>query len=97
MFRARRRPLLGAAMIGGAGMMAGRRSAQTQGREQDQEQRLEQLEAEQPAAPAAAAAPAAPAGGTDLVDRLKELSQLQQSGALSQEEFQAAKQKLLAS
>jgi hypothetical protein len=96
MFRARRRPLLGAAMIGGAGVMAGRRAAQTQGREQDQEQRLEQLEAEQPAAPAAAAAPAAPAGGTDLVGKLKELSQLQQSGALSQEEFAAAKQKLLA-
>ncbi|HEY3726589.1 MAG TPA: SHOCT domain-containing protein [Solirubrobacteraceae bacterium] len=95
MFRARRRPLMRAAMIGGAGVMAGRHAAQSQSREQDQEQRLEQLEG-QPAAPAAPA-PAASAAGPDLVDRLKELSQLQQSGALSQEEFQAAKQKLLSS
>lgn len=99
MFRARRRPLLRGAMIGGLGYAAGRRGQQASYREQDQEQRLESLEANQQApAPAAAPAPsAAPAGGTDLVSRLKELSALKDSGALSQEEFDAAKAKLLAS
>lgn len=99
MFRARRRPLLRGAMIGGLGYAAGRRGQQASYREQDQEQRLESLEANQQApAPAAGPAPsAAPAGGTDLVSRLKELSALKDSGALSQEEFDAAKAKLLAS
>ena len=40
---------------------------------------------------------AAPAADTDLVGRLKQLSELKDSGALSQEEFDAAKAKLLAS
>jgi Short C-terminal domain len=98
----RRRPLLGAAMLGGA-VYAGRKSEQAQYREQTQEQRLQDLEQQQaapapappPAAPAPAAA-AAPAGGA-LVDQLKQLSDLKASGALSAEEFEAAKQKLLAS
>jgi hypothetical protein len=101
MFRARRRPLLRGAMIGGLGYAAGRRGQQASYREQDQEQRLEALEstpqAPAPAPAAPPAAPAAPAGGTDLVSRLKELAALKDSGALTQEEFDAAKSKLLAS
>jgi len=100
MFMRRRRPLMRGAMIGGLGYAAGRRGQRASSREDDQEQRLEALEADQqaPAAPAPAAAPAAaPAGGTDLVSRLKELSALKESGALTQEEFDAAKAKLLAS
>lgn len=97
----RRRPLLGAAMIGGAGVMAGRHAAQTSSREAEQEARLEQLEAQQgqQAAPAAAAAPAvapAPAQGDDLVSQIQQLAQLRDSGVLTADEFDAAKQKLLA-
>jgi hypothetical protein len=92
-FLRRRRPLLGAAMIGGAGVLAGRHSAQASYRESDQEARLEQLESQPPPAPAA---PAAAAPAEDLVDKLKELSGLVDSGALTKDEFETAKQKLLA-
>jgi hypothetical protein len=63
--------------------------AQAQSREADQEARLEQLET-QPA-------PAAPAAAADLVTKLKELSGLVDSGALTKDEFETAKHKLLAS
>jgi hypothetical protein len=48
----------------------------------------------QPAA-APAAAPAAEAGGTDLVAELQKLASLKDAGILSEEEFAAAKAKLL--
>ena len=90
-------------MIGGAGVMAGRHAAKSSARETDQEQRIEELEAQQnqqaqaaaPAAPVAPAAPAPAAGGDDLVSQIQQLAQLRDSGVLSQEEFDAAKQKLL--
>jgi hypothetical protein len=106
MFMRRRRPLMGAAMLGGA-VYAGRKSQQASNREQDQEARLEDLESQQaPPAPAQAApaapAPAAPAATSDaassgIAGQLKQLADLKQSGVLSDEEFEAAKQKLLAS
>jgi hypothetical protein len=40
--------------------------------------------------------PAAPAGGSDLTAQLQQLAQLHSAGVLSDEEFAAAKQKLLA-
>ena len=103
----RRRPLARAAMVGGAGYMAGKRMAATSQREQEQEARLQELEAQQtqqqyappppPPPPAAAPPPPAPAaGGTDLVGQLTELKGLLDAGALTQEEFDAAKQQLLA-
>lgn len=96
-FAPRRRPLVNAAMIGG-GVLAGRHAAQTRYREADQEQRIEELEAtrSQPAmSPPPPSAPAA-AGGEDLVSKLQDLSKLVDSGALSKDEFEAAKRKLLA-
>lgn len=82
--------------------MAGRHSMRRQQERDDQEARLEQLEMQQqqaapppPPPPPAAAAPAA-APGSDLVAQLKQLSDLKAAGALSPEEFDAAKQKLLA-
>jgi hypothetical protein len=90
-------------MIGGtayAAHKAGERSAEASQREYEQEMRIQQLESQQQYAPPPAAAPpaAAPAaGGTDLVAKLGELKQLLDSGVLTQEEFDAAKQKLLAS
>ncbi len=46
-------------------------------------------------APAPAAAPAAPAADTSVVERLEKLSELHASGALSDAEFQKAKEELL--
>lgn len=108
MFRARRRPLLRAAMVGGGAYMAGKHRARKQDAEAEQEQyqddRISTVEEQQqaapapaPAAPAAAPAAAAPAagGGGSLVDQLKQLSDLKASGALSDQEFGQAKAQLL--
>jgi hypothetical protein len=89
-----------AAMLGGAGYMVGKKAAKGAQQEQEQEQRLDALEAQGAPAPAQAAAPApaaaAPAaGGEDVVAKLQQLKSLLDSGALSQEEFDAAKTKLL--
>jgi putative oligomerization/nucleic acid binding protein len=88
-----RRPLLRAAMVGGAGYMAGKNAQAAQVRESDEQQRLAALEQQQVAG--AQPAPAAAAPQQDLVSKLKELKELQDSGALSAEEFEVAKQKLL--
>jgi hypothetical protein len=95
----RRRPLMGAAMLGGAAM-AGRHSQRRQYEREDQEARIEGLEAQQapPPPPAAAPPPPAPAAAApSLTDQLKQLADLKASGVLSDDEFNAAKQKLLAS
>jgi biotin carboxyl carrier protein len=47
-------------------------------------------------APAAAPAPAPAAGGTDVVAELQKLASLKDAGILSDDEFAAAKAKLLA-
>jgi hypothetical protein len=100
MFR-RRRPLLRAAAVGGTAYVAGRhmgRNAEAQQQaESDQDARIDNLEQQQapaPAAPApAAAAPAA--AGPSLLDQLNQLSALHEQGALTDNEFTAAKAKLL--
>lgn len=85
-------------MVGGTAYLAGKSRVKGQLREQDQEQRLEQLEAEQvTAAPPAPAAPAPPAsGGGDIAAKLTQLKGLLDQGVLTPEEFESAKQKLLA-
>jgi hypothetical protein len=85
-------------MLGGAGYMAGKSAARRSAQEEDQSARISDLEAQQaPAQPPPPAPPAAgPAGGGDLVSQLKQLKDLQDAGALTPEEFEAAKQKLLA-
>jgi hypothetical protein len=88
---------MGAAMLGGA-VMAGRASQRAQTQQQDQDARIDQLEQQQqPAAQAPLRLPvAAPAAG-GLAAQIQQLADLKQSGVLSDEEFEAAKQKLLAS
>lgn len=54
-----------------------------------------QQAAAQYAPPAPAAAPAASAGGVDLVAEIQKLASLKDAGVLSDEEFAAAKAKLL--
>lgn len=83
----RRRPLARAAIVGGGAYMAGKHRANTQ---------QQQQQAPPPAAPAATAPAApAPAPQKDVVAKLKELDELRQSGALTPEQFEAAKQQLL--
>jgi hypothetical protein len=105
----RRRPLARAAMVGGAGYMAGRSAANRNAREQEQEARIAELEAQQqyaqpaaappPPPPAAAPPPPPPAAaapaGDDMVAKLTQLAQLKDQGILSEDEFNAAKAKLL--
>jgi membrane protease subunit (stomatin/prohibitin family) len=91
----RRRPLVRAAMVGGGAYAAGKARQRGQEREAGQEERLAALE--QQSAPAAPAPAAAAPGSGDLVGKLKELKELQDSGALTADEFEAAKQKLLQS
>jgi len=58
------------------------------------QQQLNAMQAQQ--ASAATAAAAAPAGTPDLTAQLMQLGTLKEQGVLSDEEFQAAKAKLLA-
>jgi hypothetical protein len=95
----RRRPLLRAAAVGGTAYVAGRhmanKSADQAQAEDEQNQRLDDLE-QQPGPPPAAPA-AAPAAGPSLLDQLNQLDALHQQGALTDNEFTAAKAKLLGS
>jgi len=97
---ARRRPLLRAAAVGGGAYVAGKRRAQTQEREAEQEERLQGLEQQAYAPPAAAPGampPAQPAGPTpDAIEQLRQLGQLRDQGVLTEEEFAAQKARLLA-
>jgi membrane protease subunit (stomatin/prohibitin family) len=93
----RRRPLLGAAVVGGVAYHAGKKRTEAAYQEDQQNQQIADLQAQQAqlqaqAVPAAAAAPAA--GG--VTDQLTQLKGLLDSGVLTQAEFDAAKQKVLA-
>jgi hypothetical protein len=93
---ARRRPLLRAAVVGGGAYMAGRsaaqRSAEASEREAAQEARLSDLEQSQPQVPAPRASQAA---GSSMMDQLSQLARMHAEGALTDEEFAAAKARLL--
>lgn len=93
----RRRPLARAAMVGGAAYYGGKKRAEGQMREEQQEQAIADLQAQQYAqAQAAQAAPAAPAaGGDDMVQQLENLKKLLDDGVLTQAEFDLQKQKIL--
>jgi hypothetical protein len=102
-FVARRRPLLRAAVVGGGAYMAGRAVSQNQAQRQamdaDQEARISQLEQQQYAQPAQAApmpqATAPQQGGPSMLEQLNQLTALKDKGALTDEEFAAAKAQLL--
>ena len=98
------------AVSGGMVRHANKKEMERQQDEYYQQQMLQQqidqaaaaaVTAQQAAAPASPAAPAsapAPTGGEDpMITKLKELAQLNQAGVLSDEEFAAAKARLLGS
>ena len=95
----RRRPLLRGALVGGTAYAAGRRAAQAQQHEVDQQAAIDQLQAQQaaaaPAAPAAPAAASQQSAGGALLDELKRLGELRDQGVLTDTEFAAAKSRLL--
>jgi len=100
MFR-RRRPLLRAAVVGGGAYMAGkshaRHSMERQQYEDEQDARIsdvEQQQASSPQAPPPAPAPG-PAPSSPMVDQLNQLATLHQQGVLTDDEFAAAKAKLI--
>jgi Short C-terminal domain len=99
---ARRRPLLRAAVVGGgayaAGRHMGRQAEQQQYAEADQNQRLDQVEQQQYAAPPQqqyAPPPQQAAAAPSMYDQLEQLSALHDQGALTDDEFSAAKAKIL--
>lgn len=88
----------GIALMAGASM--GRKRGEEQAQMQMQQQQAQQQQAQaaqQPPAPAPAPAAAPAPGKPDITGELQKLAQLHQSGALSDEEFASAKQKLLSS
>jgi membrane protease subunit (stomatin/prohibitin family) len=91
----RRRPLLRAAAVGGAGYMAGKRSAQRAEQEADQNQQIQELQQQQQAQapPPPAAAPSQ--STSDRIAALSQLKELLDQGVLTQAEFEAEKAKLL--
>jgi putative oligomerization/nucleic acid binding protein len=103
----RRRPLLRAAAVGGTAYVAGKRRANRQAAEDqasaDQDARISQLEQQQggqqqqayPAQAPAPAQPAASAGPASISDQLSQLKDLHDQGMLTDEEFSAAKAKVL--
>jgi hypothetical protein len=99
----RRRPLLRAAVVGGGAYVAGKHVARKQQYQTEQDARISDLEQQQqyaqpapssPPAPAPTAA-AAPAAAPSMLDQLNQLAALHQQGVLSDDEFTAAKAKLL--
>jgi hypothetical protein len=92
MFR-RRRPLLRAAAVGGGAYALGSRHARGQQREAEQDQQIDELQSQ---APAPAPAPASGGISSDAVEKLQQLAKLHEQGVLTDEEFTAQKERLLA-
>jgi hypothetical protein len=93
----RRRPLLRAAVVGGGAYMAGkahaRNQAETADREATQEARINDLEQAQQQVPPPRASPPPP--DASMMDQLSQLAKMHDSGTLTDEEFAAAKARLL--
>jgi membrane protease subunit (stomatin/prohibitin family) len=90
----RRRPLLGAAIVGGAAYHMGKKGQQSRDQEADQNAQIQDLQNQQ--APPQAA-PAAPASDEDPMAKLTQLKGLLDQGVLTQAEFDFQKTKILQS
>jgi Short C-terminal domain len=96
MIMRRRRPLLRAAVVGGGAYMAGKSAANRSADRADQEARISNLEAQQQQAPQVPEPRGGQASGdSDVLGQLTKLVQMHDSGALTDEEFSAAKARLL--
>ena len=95
----RRRPLLRAAVVGGAAYHAGKRVQEGREADYDRDARLDQLEQQQAMQQQAPPAAAPAAGGItdDTIAQIQKLGQLKEQGLITDEEFDAQKRKLLGS
>jgi hypothetical protein len=93
--RMRRRPLLGAAVVGGVAYHAGKKGQQSRDQEADQNAQIADLQAQQQQAPPQAAP--APAAQEDPMAKLTQLKGLLDQGVLTQAEFDFQKTKILQS
>ena len=100
----RRRPLLRAAAVAGGAYIAGKktanRQAETEQADAEQEARISQLEQQQAQRPAATTVPGPASGGagpatSSVSDQLGQITRLHDQGILTDEEFSAAKAKVL--
>jgi membrane protease subunit (stomatin/prohibitin family) len=99
--RMRRRPLLGAAVVGGVAYHVGKKGQQSRDQEADQNAQIADLQAQQQQqqyqqAPPQAAAPE-PAAEEDPMAKLTQLKSLLDQGVLTQAEFDFQKTKILQS
>jgi hypothetical protein len=92
---ARRRPLARAAVVGGAAYYGGKKRAEGQAAEQEQEARIAELEAQQASQQPAAPAPASGGMSEDSMAKLQQLAELHNQGVLTDAEFEVQKQKIL--
>ncbi len=98
--RMRRRPLLGAAVVGGTAYHMGKKGQQSRDQEADQNAQIADLQAQQQqqqyqqAPPQAAPAPAST---EDSMAKLTQLKSLLDQGVLTQAEFDVQKTKILQS
>ena len=85
----RRRPLLRAAVVGGGAYMAGKSAARRQQEQADstRDQRVQDVEQQPAQVPSQ--------GSPSLFDQLNQLSIMHDKGSLTDEEFAAAKSRLL--
>jgi hypothetical protein len=96
----RRRPLLRAAVVGGAAYHAGKRVQEGRDADYERDARMDEMEQQQAMMmqQQAAAASPAPAGGgitDDAIAQIQKLGELKTQGLLTDEEFEAQKRKLL--
>jgi len=91
--RMRRRPLLGAAVVGGVAYHAGKSRQQSAQQEADQNAQLAELQAQQQYQAAPEPAPSQ----EDSMAKLAQLKSLLDQGVLTQAEFDAQKTKILQS
>jgi hypothetical protein len=92
----RRRPLLRAAVVGGAAYHAGKRVQEGRDADYERDARMDELEQQQAMQQQAAPA-AAPAGGItdDAIEQIQKLGALKEQGLITDDEFEAQKRKLL--
>jgi membrane protease subunit (stomatin/prohibitin family) len=94
----RRRPLLGAAVVGGVAYHTGKKRNQAAQQEADQNAQIADLQDQQQYQQAPPqAAPAAPAADEDPMAKLTQLKSLLDQGVLTQAEFDFQKTKILQS
>jgi len=91
----RRRPLMRAAVVGGTAYYAGKKVSQGRQAEADQNAQIADLQAQQVQPQYAAPAPAQAGGAESVADQIERLKGLLDSGALTPEEYSAAKQQVL--